>query len=85
MFGLIRRNDSTSEATEVPTDSEETTEVQELTQAQQMYQDLCDHKCPACGAGDCIGVTARGGAALNVQCTNCGAKFWMGMGDAERI
>lgn len=82
MFGLFKRNDNTPEA---PEDSQEPTKVQELTEAQHMYEDLCDDKCPACGAEDCIGITARGGAALNVRCTSCGAKFLMGMGNAERI
>ena len=37
---------------------------------------LAQQECPECHAHDTIMQTARGGEALNVQCTACQTRYW---------
>ena len=48
------------------------------TEKETLWEILCEERrCPDCGAQDSMGVTAKGGLSLNIQCGNCGSHFWV--------
>jgi hypothetical protein len=51
--------------------------TKQLSEEEKLWDSLANNQCPNCKTVRQIVVTAEGGVALNVQCLQCKAKYWM--------